>query len=81
MKKMKDSRFFARNIFPAYGEIRSLAVLPEFQNRGIGGTLVGMSLGGEGKNIYEVLTLQVVWLFEKHGFASFRTNGTRPENP
>ncbi|MEK7093126.1 MAG: GNAT family N-acetyltransferase [Patescibacteria group bacterium] len=55
-------------------EIRSLAVLPEFQNRGIGGTLVEACLSAaKEKNIYEVLTITgSSGLFEKHGFASFK---------
>lgn len=55
-------------------EIRSLAVLPEFQGRGIARKLIEACIDrAKEKNIYEVLTITgTTTIFEKYGFASFK---------
>lgn len=54
-------------------EIRSLAVHPDFQGKGIGGALVAACMKeAQRRKVYEVLSVTgAKELFEKHGFNTF----------
>lgn len=55
-------------------EVRSLAVLPDFQGKGIATSLVAACLEeASALGVYEVLTISgATGLFEKQGFATFK---------